>query len=117
MNKTRERRFLITEMPDEYLPDISELNEDMRLIAERFGVRVALEICEMFAGTDLRLQGHVKWVRNWRNDVIRKEYDKGNISMAALARKYGLGQRWIVTILNRVSPQRGDSEQRQLNLF
>ena len=113
---TDKKRFLIANMPDEYLPDISELNEDMRLIAERFSVRTALELCEMFAGTDLRLQGHVKWVRNWRNDVICKEYDKGNISMSALARKYGLGQRWIVTILNRPDPEQDDSD-RQPGLF
>ncbi|MFA7175045.1 MAG: Mor transcription activator family protein [Kiritimatiellia bacterium] len=98
-------RFSIAKMPDEYLPDLSELNEDMRMIAEEFGVRAALRLCEMFAGTDLRLQGHVKWVRAWRNAAICKDFDENKISMRALARKYGLGQRWIVTILNRVPDQ------------
>ncbi|GAB6191132.1 Mor transcription activator family protein [Desulfocastanea catecholica] len=104
--------FTIDRMPDDVLPTIDELSGDMRIVAELVGVRMALTIAERFGGTPVMLYGHKKWLIRWRDQEIRAEYDRGDISGVALARKHGLCDRQVWNILGREP-----GEDRQLKLF
>ena len=77
--------YTVNSLPDEALPDLAELNGDMRILAEEVGVRMALRIAELFGGTSLQLYGHKKWIIRWRDQVIRAEYDAGGISVVEKA--------------------------------
>lgn len=104
--------YTIDDLPDEYLPEIDELSGDLRMLAEKVGVRTALQISALFDGTPARLYGHRRWVLKWRDKEIRAEYDKGGISIIDLARKVGLSDRHVLTILGKEP-----GEDKQLRLF
>lgn len=104
--------YTIDDMPDEYLPDMTELNGDLLMLAEMVGVRTALRISALFDGTPARLYGHRRWLIRWRDQEIRAEYDKGGISIIDLARKVNLSDRHVLTILGKVP-----GEDKQLKLF
>lgn len=104
--------YSIDNLPDEALPELSDLTGDVRILAEMVGVRLALKISERFDGTPARLFGHRRWLIRWRDCQIRAEYDNGGVSGVDLARRYGLSDRHIWTILGKVP-----GEDRQLRLF
>jgi AraC-like DNA-binding protein len=104
--------YTINDMPDQYLPELSDLTGDLRMLAELVGVRMALQISALFDGTPARLYGHRRWLIRWRDQLIRAEYDKGGISIIDLARKVGLSDRHVLTILGKVP-----GEERQMKLF
>ena len=105
-------RYTVDKLPEEALPDIEELSGDLRLLAEVVGVRLALRISELFGGTPVRLYGHDRYLRRLRDKEMRAEYDRGNISVVDLARKYGVSERHTYNILG-MEP----GEDRQLKLF
>ena len=104
--------YTIDNLPDDALPDIDELSGDLRLLAEKVGVRLALEISAVFDGTPARFYGHNRYIRRWRDRQMRSEYDKGKISVIDLARKYGVSERHTYNILG-MAP----GDERQLRLF
>ncbi len=104
--------YTIDDLPDECLPELDELSGDLRMLAEKVGVRKALEISELFNGTPARLYGHHRWVVRQRDREMRKEYDRGGISVVDLARKYKVSERQAYTILGQEP-----GEDRQLRLF
>lgn len=104
--------YTIDKLPDDALPDITELSGDLRLLAEKVGVRLALEISELFDCTPARFYGHKRYLTRWRDRQMRAEYDKGGISVVELARKYGVSERHTYNILG-FEP----GEERQLKMF
>jgi hypothetical protein len=103
------------ELPDDALPALEDLDGDLRLLAEKIGdVRKALEIGQLIGSTPLRLTGVGKWLRRHRDRCMRREYDTGEITGEALARKYKLGDRQVWNILGS-----GDEavDARQMGLF
>ena len=106
------KRYRVADLPDDALPPIEVLHGDLRILAERCGVRDALEISELFNSTPARFYGHDRWIRRWRDQQMRAEYDLGGISVIDLARKYGVSERHTYNILG-MQP----GEERQLKLF
>jgi Mor family transcriptional regulator len=104
--------YKVADLPDDCLPGLDELNGDLRMLAEKVGVRKALEISELFGGTTACFFGHRRHLNRWRDKQIRAEYDAGGISVTELARKYNLSERHVYTILGQ---QPG--EDKQLKLF
>ncbi len=104
--------YSIDDLPDDCLPEIDELNGDLRMLAEKVGVRTALEISELFNGTTACFFGHKRHLNRWRDKQLRARYDRGGISVTELARKYNLSERHVYTILGQ---QPG--EDRQMKLF
>ncbi|MHB8808945.1 MAG: Mor transcription activator family protein [Desulfobulbaceae bacterium] len=111
----------IIELPDDALPDISELKGDLRLLAEVLaeatgdkiaGVRLALVVAQKLGGTPLRIVTGKKWVLRWRDKCMRRDYDRGNITVVALARKYHLTDRQVYNILGQADP-----DTRQMGLW
>lgn len=103
--------FKVSDLPDDSLPAIEELRGDLRMLAELIGVRKALEISELFAGTTACFFGHRRYLLRWRDQRIRAEYDQGGISVTELARKYQLSERQVYTILGQ---QPGEDKQMKL---
>ena len=93
--------YTFDDLPDEALPDVKELKGDLRMLAEKVGVRAALEVSELFAGTPANLGSNRQYLIRWRDKQMRMEYDKGGISVAKLARKYGISDRHAYNILGQ----------------
>ncbi|MBU1564244.1 MAG: hypothetical protein KJ630_01280 [Proteobacteria bacterium] len=104
--------YTIDKLPDEALPSLDELVGDVRILAEKVGVRLALEIAELFDGTTARFYGTKRCILRWRDTQMREEYDRGGISVTDLARKHGVGERHTYNILG-MAPL----EDKQLKLF
>lgn len=104
--------YKIDDLPDDALPGLDELTGDLRMLAELVGVRKALEISELFGGTTACFFGHRRYLIRFRDKKIRAEYDSGGITVAELARKYNLTERYLYMILGK---QPG--EDRQMRLF
>ncbi|MHB1183375.1 MAG: Mor transcription activator family protein [Desulfobulbia bacterium] len=103
----------IIELPDDALPDISELEGDLRLLAEDLavatkdkvaGVRLALFVSQRLGGTPLRLYTGRKWILRHRDKCMRRDYDRGNITVVALARKYNMCERQAYNVLGQADP-------------
>ncbi|MBA3007923.1 MAG: hypothetical protein FP810_15380 [Desulfocapsa sp.] len=105
-------KYTVDNLPEEALPKLAELSGDLQMLAERFGVRLALQISELFDGTPARLYGHRRWLVKHRDKQMRAEYDGGGISVVDLARKYGVSERHAYNILGQEP-----GEDRQLKLF
>ncbi len=95
------KSYTFDDLPDEALPDINELKGDLHMLAEKIGVRAALRVSEVFAGTPANLGGTRRYLVRWRDKQMRMEYDKGGISVAQLARKYGISDRHTYNILGQ----------------
>ena len=104
--------YKIDDLPDDALPGLDELNADLRMLAELVGVRTALKISELFAGTSICFFGHKRFIIRFRDRQIRAEYDRGGITVAELSRKYNLTERYVYMILGK-SP----GEDKQMRLF
>lgn len=87
--------FLVSE---DMLPQIDDLPEDMRTIAEVVGVQKTIELSDRFQGTTLYFPRLLSLRRKVRNSAIRSDYDNG-LKPARLAAKYNLTERHIWTIL------------------
>ena len=103
----------IIELPDDALPEISELSGDLRLLAEVLaeatgdtiaGVRLALVVAQRLGGTPLRIVTSKKWVLRHRDRCMRRDYDRGNITVVGLARKYRVCERQAYNILGQAEP-------------
>jgi len=104
--------YTIDNLPDDALPPLEALSGDLRMLAEKIGVRMALQVSELFDSTPARLYGHRRWLVKWRDRQIRAEYDRGGISIVDLARKYGISERHAYNILGQEP-----GEDKQLRLF
>ena len=94
----------IIELPDDALPDLSELQGDLRLLAEIVGVRLALVVAQRLGGTPLRIVTGKKWLLRWRDRCMRRDYDRGSITVVELARKYSMSDRQAYNILGQAEP-------------
>lgn len=94
------------------MPDVTELRGDLRMLADKVGVRLALQISELFDGTPARLYGHRRWIIRYRDREMREEYDRGGITVVDLARKYKVCERTAYNILGQEPV-----DDRQLKLF
>lgn len=90
----------VKDIPDDALPDVTELTGDTQIVAEIIGVRATLLLDEQFQSTSIRICGSRRWIINWRNKQMREDYDKGDIAYIDLARKYGVSERHVCNILN-----------------
>lgn len=106
------KKWTVEKLPDEALPNIEELTGDMRVLAEMVGVRKALEISQWFDGTPGRFYGHTKWIRRWRDQCMRRDYDSGDYSVVDIARNYGVSERQAYNVLGK-EPE----EDRQLSFW
>lgn len=104
--------YTIDKLPEEAMPDVTELSGDLRMLADKVGVRQALQVAELFDGTPARLYGHRRWLVKWRDKQMRGEYDGGGISVVDLARKYGVSERHAYNILGQEPV-----DERQMKLF
>ncbi len=102
----------VIELPDDALPSLEELRGDLRLLAEIVGVRLALRVAQVVDGTPLRIYGGRRWVRRYRDRLMRKECDAGEITVVDLARRYSLTERQTYNILGKAEP-----DERQMPLF
>lgn len=121
MNKRR-----IIDIPEEYRPKIEELPGQLRELAraveEEFptlGVPVTLAIAQRFGGTSLYICGIDKLLQQMRDDLIRRDYDRGNIPMRKLALREGLSMTSIKRILAEPGTKDRDNatNDRQLRMF
>lgn len=113
----------VIEIPDAYLPEIDELPGDLRRIAEEvelvwpgYGVKVALLLGQLFPGIPLYPHNIKNLVRQIRDDGIRSEYDRGNVTAKDLAVKNKLSLRRVEQILAQV-PSQKEVECKQMSLF
>lgn len=97
-------------LPREAWPRLEDLHGDLQAVAELIGIGPALLLAQVFDGTPIRLYGARQWMRRYRDQCIRADYDTGNYTMIDLARRYDLSDRQISNILGR-------PDDRQLNLF
>ncbi len=102
----------IIKLPPDALPEIEDLHGDLRMLAEIVGVDKALIVAQVADGTPLRIYGGRRWVRKYRDQRMRQEYDQGGITVVDLARRHGLGERQAYNILGKAEP-----DNRQLELF
>jgi Mor family transcriptional regulator len=79
---------------------IEALPGDLRRIAEVAGVEAAVKIASAFRGTYLYVPGLDDFIRQLRDEKIRRHYDRG-IPVRALAVRFGVSQRSVRKILNR----------------
>ena len=108
MNPIDQKNIIV--LPDDALPDIEELDGDLRLLAEIVGVQLALVVAQYFCGTPVRFGRANKWIRRHRDRCIRR--DSKVMTNIELARKYNLTDRQIINITGQPEPQ-----ERQLSLW
>ncbi len=99
-------------IPDDEMPDISQLPEDLQMMANEIGVPMTIKLAQLFAGTPIRTGGIKGLLRNHRNKMIRKACDEGQ-TILSLARKWTLDQRTVSKIANRVD----DPASKQMRLW
>lgn len=101
----------IIDLPEDALPEITELTGDLRLLADLIGVKLALLVAQAVGGTMLRIPKADRWIRRHRDKCMRRDFDN-DMSGTAVARKYKLGERQTWNILGSPEP-----DERQLKLF
>lgn len=106
-------------LPDEALPSIEELPGDLRQVAEEVGVKNTMKLVHKFRGTAIYFHNMDKFFRAWRDNCIRRDFDRllaeGRSARRAadeLGRKYTLSARWIFEIVGSAG-----LDSRQMNLF
>lgn len=112
----------IVEIPEEYRPKIEDLPGDLARIAEEIerslpghGVEKTLLLAQIFRGQPVYFRNIDSLIRRIRNDAIRKEYDRGGVTMLQLAGRFGLGLRQIKYILADTD-NTNDVDERQMRL-
>ncbi len=78
---------------------IERLPGNLQIIAERLGLKAAIEISKLFGGTHPYIPKLDDFYREIRDQQIREEYDRNKTTAATLALKHGLTERHIWTIL------------------
>ena len=81
----------LNELPAERFP------EPYQTMAREIGIPYTVRLAELFGGSGMYFPELDKLLTELRNANIRAEFDGGNHK--ALARKYGLSERWIYEIL------------------
>lgn len=111
----------IMKIPDEYLPEISDLPGELSQIAEvieeaypGMGVPVTLLLAQKFPGQPVYLHNVKALERAVRDDVIRQRYDSG-VKIKKLATEALLSTRQVERILANVGGVVVDD--RQMKLF
>ena len=73
--------------------------EDIQMIAEIFGIDIALKLSENFGGMRLYIPKHETLLRSIRNQQIKNEFNGRN--QRPLARKYNLTETQVRSILQK----------------
>lgn len=79
-------------------------------IADIIGIEATLKLCEYVQGHGLYIPSNDRAFKKLRNRQLRNDYLKGNWSIAALSKKYGLTDVHIRNIVRDLAP-------RQVGLF
>lgn len=110
MGSAREDMSEIVNLPEGYWPEIEDMPGNLQQISRAIeehipgqGVRLTLLLAQIFPGQNIYIRSAVSFIRNWRNDRIRADYDRGGVTAAELAYKYRLSNRQIHTILSQQS--------------
>lgn len=111
----------VVHLPDEYMPKAAELPGDLQRIALELegefpgrGARITLTLAQLFGGQALYIRKADKFVRKWRDDTIRRRYDKGDITIKELVTQYRLSYSHIASILGKTGSEEDGG---QLQLF
>ena len=111
----------IIRIPDAYLPKADELPGDLQRIALGFegefpgkGVRITIALAQLFGGQNLYIRKADGFMRNWRDDSIRRRYSRGDVTVSELVSMFGLSARRLFEILGSAAELADD---RQLPLF
>lgn len=103
----------LADIPVEYRPSIEELPGELSRIAYEIeqhrpgqGLDLTILLAQVFKGQDVYFRNIDALKRRMRDDAIRAEYDKGEITVRRLASKYGLSQSNIEKILARPDTRR-----------
>jgi hypothetical protein len=109
--------FDLTRLPDELLPEITELPGQLQDVARVIGVRPALLLEKRFRGTYIYCYKADALRRRLRDKWIRVEYDRMlragvKKKTARLALETGLSERQVWNILGRVDEDENDSQGR-----
>lgn len=88
---------------------MSEITYDMlqpkqQEMADIIGIEATLKLCEYVQGRGLYIPSNDRAFKKIRNRRIRHDYMKGNWSITALSRKYGLTDVSIRNIVRDVAP-------------
>ncbi len=105
--------FDLITIPDDQLPHISQLPEDLQIMARIVGVADTIKIAMAFAGTYVRCGGIKALLLQHRDYLIRKECDEGGATILSQARKWGLDPRTI----SKINAKCDKPDARQLSLF
>ena len=114
----------IVHLPDEYLPAADQLPGELKWIASvveealpGMGVRITLILAQRFNG-HIYFRRADDFIRKWRDDHIRAEYDAGGIRRKDLVVKTGLSLSQINRILDTApTPSQDELKEKQMRLF
>jgi len=102
----RSLRPPVVHIPNDWLPKISDLPGELKTIATAIdehipgdGVRLTLLLSQVFPGQHLYFRKADKFIRGWRNVIMRSIYDQGYITARELSSLTGLSDRQVSTIL------------------
>ncbi len=92
--------FDLKKLPDEFLPDASDLPGDLRQVAGVVGVKKTLRLVDLFRGTQVYFRNLDVLLRKHRDESIRAAYDNGE-KVDAIARRCALCSGSIKKILKK----------------
>jgi Mor family transcriptional regulator len=96
--------------------EIEDLDEPYYQIAEKMGIKVALEMAKMFQGSQVYFPKVETSCNPKRKQLIKEEFNGYNYR--ELAEKYGFTERWVREICkDQVERERNKPPENQLSLF
>ncbi|ADW16451.1 hypothetical protein Despr_0266 [Desulfobulbus propionicus DSM 2032] len=102
----------VVHLPKDFLPKISDLPGELKTVATAIdehmpgdGVRLTLLLAQVFPGQHLYLRKPDKFIRLWRNVIMRSIYDQGNITAHELSSLTGVCERQVWTILGEAADE------------
>ena len=116
--------FELIHLPPEYHPPIDELPGDLKRIAEAIeagipgeGVRLTLLLaqCPGIRANPVYFRSVDNFIRRWRDDQMRAEYNPPEVTAKVLSAKTRLSLRQVENILGQPDTRR--VEDKQMKLF
>lgn len=105
--ETRSEMAAIIHLPEQYWPAVEELPGDLERVAAAIeehvpgdGVRITLLLAQIFHGQPMYFRSVDNFLRKWRHDCIRADYDRGGVTAKVLATRYRLSLRQVEKILS-----------------
>lgn len=96
--------------------DIEDLDDPYYEIANKLGLKIAVEIAKMFQGSQIYFPKLEKTCSPKRKELIRSEFNGYNFK--ELAHKYGYSERWIREICSNITSKiRNKPLKNQISMF